>query len=30
VAGAGYGQEAFPAAPQHAPVAVKEESLIEL
>ncbi|KAK5123583.1 Vacuolar protein-sorting-associated protein 27 [Meristemomyces frigidus] len=30
VAGAGYGQEAFPAAPQHAPVAAKEESLIEL
>lgn len=30
VAGAGYGQEAFPSAPQHAPVAVKEESLIEL
>ncbi|KAK6442786.1 Vacuolar protein-sorting-associated protein 27 [Oleoguttula sp. CCFEE 5521] len=31
-AGAGYGQEAFPHAPQHvpAPVAVKEESLIEL
>ncbi|OQN98429.1 Vacuolar protein sorting-associated protein 27 [Cryoendolithus antarcticus] len=31
-AGAGYGQEAFPIAPQHvpAPVAVKEESLIEL
>ncbi|KAK1084711.1 Vacuolar protein-sorting-associated protein 27 [Friedmanniomyces endolithicus] len=28
--GSGYGQEAFPAAPQHAPVAVKEESLIEL
>ncbi|KAK5136808.1 hypothetical protein LTR08_002104 [Meristemomyces frigidus] len=30
VAGAGYGQEAFPVAPQHAPVPVKEESLIEL
>ncbi|EMC99696.1 hypothetical protein BAUCODRAFT_30074 [Baudoinia panamericana UAMH 10762] len=30
VAGAGYGQEAFPAAPQHMPVAAKEESLIEL
>ncbi|KAK5709506.1 Vacuolar protein-sorting-associated protein 27 [Elasticomyces elasticus] len=30
--GQGYGQEAFPQAPQHvlAPVAVKEESLIEL
>ncbi|TKA79422.1 hypothetical protein B0A55_03513 [Friedmanniomyces simplex] len=32
--GSGYGQEAFPTAPQHAPlplpVAVKEESLIEL
>ncbi|KAK5679848.1 Vacuolar protein-sorting-associated protein 27 [Elasticomyces elasticus] len=30
--GGGYGQEAFPQAPQHvlAPVAVKEESLIEL
>ncbi|KAK4549509.1 hypothetical protein LTR36_006506 [Oleoguttula mirabilis] len=31
VAGAGHGQEAFPAAPQHAPaVAAMEESLIEL
>jgi growth factor-regulated tyrosine kinase substrate len=29
-AGAGYGQESFPTAPQHAPVAPKEESLIEL
>ncbi|KAF2772452.1 ubiquitin binding protein [Teratosphaeria nubilosa] len=29
-AGAGYGQESFPVAPQHVPVAVKEESLIEL
>ncbi|KAK5113230.1 Vacuolar protein-sorting-associated protein 27 [Meristemomyces frigidus] len=30
VTGAGYGQEAFPTAPQHAPLPVKEESLIEL
>lgn len=29
-AGAGYGQESFPTAPQHAPVVPKEESLIEL
>jgi growth factor-regulated tyrosine kinase substrate len=29
-AGAGYGQENFPTAPQHVPVAPKEESLIEL
>lgn len=28
-AGAGYGQESFPTAPQHAPSAPKEESLIE-
>lgn len=29
-AGAGYGQESFPTAPQHAPAVPKEESLIEL